>query len=307
MKSRLLFATLTVAGATAFAAAPAVSSAAVVPGQATSENWSGYAVGDPSGGQFSSVSGSWVEPSADCSSGSGYDAFWVGLGGTSQQTDSLEQVGTQVECDGSGQAQQFAWYELVPSGPVELNLTIHPGDHISARVSVNGTSVTVSLDDQTTEQQTTRTLQMSEPDVSTAEWIAEAPSQCDGSGGCQPLPLADFGSVKFTNATATAAGHTGPVSDPGWTAQPVQMAAGPGFVSAGQGSSGAGAQPSSLSGDGSAFSVTWLANGESGSGDAGGYGDPSSSGGYGDPGGYGYWIPGGYGGYGYWIPGGYGQ
>ena len=39
---------------------------------------------------------------------------------------------------------------------------------------------------------------MSNPDTSSAEWIAEAPSQCDGSGSCQPLPLADFGTVQFT-------------------------------------------------------------------------------------------------------------
>ncbi len=307
MRLRLVIATLTVSAAAMLAAVPAVSDAAVSPQSAVSENWSGYAAGNPSGGQFSSVSGSWVEPSVSCTSGSGYDAFWVGLGGTSsQQSDSLEQVGTQVACAGSGQAQHFAWYELVPAGPVTLNVAINPGDHISAKVTVNGTNVTVSLDDQTTGQSATKTLQMSNPDTSSAEWIAEAPSECDSSGNCQTVPLANFGSVNFTNATATANGHTGPISDSNWTAQSVQMDSSSGFVSAG-GSSQAGASPSSPTGGGSAFSVTWLANGSSassstdgsGTGGYGGGGYPSGYGGYGGgyPGGYGY--PGGVGGYGY--------
>jgi hypothetical protein len=196
----------------------------------------------------------------------------------------------------------------VPAAPVRLDLAIQPGDHIAAKVDVSGTNVTVSLTDQTTGQSATKTLQMSDPDTSSAEWIAEAPSACDGSGSCQPLPLADFGTVEFTSATATANGHTGTISESNWTAQPVALgSAGASDVSFNADSGSDGANPSSLSSDGSSFSVDVQAASATGgaAGGAGdyGYGDggyPSGGGYPGGDGGYGYrGYPGGDGGYGY--------
>ena len=35
--------------------------------------------------------------------------------------------------------------------------------------------------------------------------------------------LADFGKVTFTNASATAGGHAGSISDSDWSAQPVEL------------------------------------------------------------------------------------
>ncbi len=262
------------------------ASAAVAP-EAASQNWAGYVISPSNGSSgFSRVSGSWVQPSANPSAGDGYSAFWVGLGG-SGQAESLEQIGTQADVSG-GQTTYYAWYELVPSAQVRINLPIQPGDHISASVSVRGIDVTVSLTDQTTGRSYTNTLQMSNPDTSSAEWIAEAPSTSDGQGDLQPVPLADFGTVSFSNATAIGNdGHTGSISDSDWTNQAVALS----------GTSTAGAQPSALSTDGSSFSVTWQDaggvtntsypsagdSGQSGDGDGGGYG----YGGYGY-GGYGY-------------------
>ncbi len=124
--------------------------------------------------------------------------------------------------------------------------------------------------------------------------------QCDESGDCQPLPLADFGTVKFSSASATAAGHTGTISDPNWTAVPVALsggAGGPGYVS--DEGSAAGAQPTALSGDGSSFSVSWQSDSSAQSATAaGGYPGAGGSGyggdGYGGGGASGY--GGGYGG-----------
>jgi hypothetical protein len=313
MKFRLLITSLAIAGAAALATVPAALGDTPASDAATSGNWSGYVASGNS--NFSSVSGSWVQPAASsCTSGDGYAAFWVGLGGASGQSQSLEQTGTQSDCV-NGQTQYYAWYELVPSAPVKLDMTINPGDHISARVGVSGTSVTVALSDQTTGGSTTKTLQMQNPDTSTADWIAEAPSECDSGGNCQALPLADFSTVTFTSATATANGHTGTISDPNWSAQAVQLSSGdsngygPQFTSA---ESSASAQPSTLSSDGSSFTVDWqsastaTATATSGGGYPGsgygsyGYGGGGYPGGYGGSGGYGY----GGGGYGY--PGGYG-
>jgi hypothetical protein len=317
---------LLTATAVTLAAVPAAFAASTPAQEATSANWSGYAVGGSTGNtQFSSVSGSWVQPAVKCSSDQDYSAFWVGLGGSGQESSALEQTGTQSDCVGGGQSQYYAWYELVPAAPVKLDLAISPGDHISAKVTVSGTSVTVSLANQTTGNSATKTLQMSNPDTSSADWIAEAPSSCGQSGSCQPLPLSDFGTVNFTGASATAAGHTGSISDSSWGAEAVQLngAAGQsGLALADQSATSAGAQPSALSSDGTSFSVSWLPNGtqassgsstsadgsggypgDSGYGYGGGYGDGN---GYGSAGGYGggYGYRGGYGGGGYAYGGG---
>jgi hypothetical protein len=264
------------------------ASADTVPA-ASSANWAGDVASAPNGGSgFSRVSGSWIQPSADPSAGDGDSAFWVGLGGDGQ-SGALEQVGTQADVT-NGQTAYYAWYELVPSAPVKLDLAIKPGDHISSSVAVSGTNVTVSLSDLNSGQSYTNTLQMSSPDTSSAEWIAEAPSSVDGQGDATPLPLADFGTVNFSGAAATADGHTGTISDPSWTSQPVALSE----------SSSATAQPSSLSSDGASFSVAWQAGSDPGlsagyGGDGGGGGD----GGYGGDTMSGYGGYGGYDGYGY--------
>jgi hypothetical protein len=276
--------------------------------QQVSGNWSGYIAQNANGQNFSRVSGSWTQPSVS-SSTQGYSAFWVGLGGASQQSQSLEQVGTAADT-GDGQTTYYAWYELVPASEVKLDLAIHPGDQMTGAVTVNGTNVTISLADKTTGQSVTKTLTMSNPDTSSAEWIAEAPSAQSPSGDLQALPLANFGNVTFTDTSATAGGHSGPVGDPNWTVKQVDLqpsgatgALGGGgrFNPAGLGvsqSSSAGASASSLSSDGSSFTVSYAAASaqtpDGTSGDAGGYpgyGDPGPYPGYGYPGdGY----PGGY-------------
>ena len=170
----------------------------------------------------------------------------------------------------------------------------------------------MSLTDETTGQSATKTSQMSDPDLSSAEWIAEAPSQCDGSGNCTPVPLADFGTVNFTNASATSNGHSGTISNSSWANEPVQLNGGSdGYVSY---TPSAGAAPSGLSSDGSSFSVAFQGGGEqtstsAGAGGNGGYpGDGYSGGGYGPGSGYGYGggSPYGYG-YGGGSPYGYGS
>lgn len=282
--------------------------------QQVSQNWSGYVVRSSAGKSFSSVSGSWVEPSASASSGQGDAAFWVGLGGASNQSQALEQVGTAAQVD-NGQTTYYAWYELVPAAQVPLNLTIHPGDHISAKVTVDGTKVTISLSDQTTGQSVTKTLQMSNPDTSSAEWIAEAPAAEFADGSTEILPLANFGKVTFTNASATAGGHTGSISDPAWSVGQIGLSSaggqqfiggGPAFSQDGLATSpsqSGGATPGGVSDNGSSFTVSYTSDSASAASsstptsDSGGYG--YSGDGYGYPGyGYGYGYPGyGYGGY----------
>ena len=47
-------------------------------------------------------------------------------------TNTVEQIGTDADCS-SGKPVYYAWYEMYPKFPVNLSLTINPGDTISAR------------------------------------------------------------------------------------------------------------------------------------------------------------------------------
>jgi hypothetical protein len=81
-------------------------------------------------------------------------------------------------------------------------MAIEPGDRMSAAVTVDGATVTVALIDRTRGTRFTRTVVDHSLDVTSAEWIAEAPSDCSGSN-CTVLPLADFGTAHFLSAAAT--------------------------------------------------------------------------------------------------------
>ncbi|MDA0164069.1 G1 family endopeptidase [Solirubrobacter ginsenosidimutans] len=249
---------------TAMLAVPAAAKAQTVNAAeaATSSNWAGYVA---SGNTFSSVSGTWVVPRAK-SDTEGYEATWVGLGGADESAGALEQVGTESD-DVNGHATYSAWYELVPKAPVTLKLSVHPGDRMTAKVAVNGTTVVVSISNATTGKSVTKTLHMTSPDTSSAEWVAEAPSVQTGDGNYQVVPLADFGKVTFASATAsTTDGHTGTISDSAWTSERVDLVSSDGGFGGGfHGGRGMGrreltsgeATTSSLTGSGSRFSVTW--------------------------------------------------
>src|SRR5438270_13965060 len=68
-----------------------------------SSNWSGYALEPPAGTdlQFTSITGTWTQPKATCSSSGSESAsaFWVGLGGEIDTATSLEQTGTSAACN----------------------------------------------------------------------------------------------------------------------------------------------------------------------------------------------------------------
>jgi hypothetical protein len=164
--------------------------------QAESTNWSGYAV-TGANGAFSSVSSSWTEPTATCTSrrADQYAAFWVGLDGYS--SDSVEQTGTDSDCDGTT-PDYYGWYEMYPADPVYFSNPVEPGDSISASVTFSGTETyTLVLTDHT--QGWTQTITKNETglDRSSAEVITEAPSSESGV-----LPLADFGTVSYSASTA---------------------------------------------------------------------------------------------------------
>jgi hypothetical protein len=199
----------------------------------TSSNWSGYA---NTGGTFTDVKGSWTQPTASCSSGqTAYSSFWVGIDGDT--TNTVEQTGTDADCS-SGSPVYYAWYEMYPKFPVNLSNTVRPGDSITAEVKVaSGGKFTLTISDSTQHWTFTTNQTSKKAKLGSAEWIAEAPS---GSGGV--LPLANFGTVSFSNCTANGLSIS---SNPNPDA--ITMASG----------STTKATPSGLGGGGTSFSVTW--------------------------------------------------
>jgi hypothetical protein len=87
---------------------------------------------------------------------------------------------------------------MYPKFPVNLGGTVRPGDKLSASVTTNGSgSFTLKLTDSTRGWTNTTTARLKSAKLASAEVIAEAPSS---NGGV--LPLANFGTVSFTGATA---------------------------------------------------------------------------------------------------------
>ena len=218
----------------------------------SSSNWSGYAVqtnlATPQSGVVTDVKGTWVVPAVDPNfkTARTYSSFWVGIDGYS--SNSVEQIGTDSDTDANGRAVYYAWYEMYPKYPVNLKMTILPGDTISAEVQYQGkNSFVLSITDTrngvvvssfSTTQKTGNVAR------SSAEWIAEAPSSRSGV-----LPLTDFNAVTFTSCSATINGHTGTISDAAWQDDAITMATSSGTIKA---------QPYILTAGGSSFTVNWL-------------------------------------------------
>jgi hypothetical protein len=159
-----------------------------------STNWSGYAVSG-SHGAYRSVSATWTVPAVACSSGQRYSSFWVGLDGYGSNSRSVEQAGTDADC--SGRTAEFnGWYEMYPAKPVYFRTKVRPGDHLTASVTFHGAGTyTLVLKDSTRGWSHTVTKHETGLDRASAEVITEAPSSEAGV-----LPLADFGTVRFTAA-----------------------------------------------------------------------------------------------------------
>jgi len=229
----------------------------------SSSNWAGYA---DTNDTFNSVASAWTEPTVNCAnSNSGLNgllslsnllggpgaasAFWVGLDG--YNSTSVEQLGTDSDCV-SGSPSYYAWYEMYPNPSVTLpsQYPVKPGDQMTALVSANaaGTSFTLMIKDATAGWNFSTTQTGSGFARSSAEVIAEAPSSCSILF-CSEVPLADFGQINYSGSSViNAAGTKGSLAS--FNANEITMSNNGTTL----------ATPSSLSSDGSAFSVAWNAS-----------------------------------------------
>jgi hypothetical protein len=164
-------------------------------------NWGGYAA---TGSGFTSVSATWVEPTATCNSRSDLYAPWVGLDGYGSST--VEQTGVQTDCSSGSPVDSF-WYEMYPASPVYPSTSTYPvsaGNTIHASVTYSGSTFTLTLQNVTRGWTYTTSKSLRSARRLSAEVIIESPT------GKYP----NFGTVHFTSATVNggALGSFSPVA-----------------------------------------------------------------------------------------------
>ncbi len=214
----------------------------------TSTNWAGYVA---SGVAFTDVRASWKQPEVRCpTSASQASSFWVGLDGYTRTSTSLEQIGTDSDCDGMNRPQYYAWYEVIPapSVPLPAQYAVHAGDTMSAEVRRTGTVYTLQLKDWTARWHFSTAQTVTTAQAGSAEWVAEAPSICSRLF-CQLVPLADFGTVTFNNAAATTTTRMQPTAISTFSHDKIVMVTGSGLPKA---------RPSTLTNKGAKFTVGWV-------------------------------------------------
>jgi hypothetical protein len=161
-------------------------------------NWAGYVA---TGGEYSSVSGSWIVPSPAGSGEEAADAAWIGIGG--ERTHDLIQTGTQNTVMPGGEVQTNAFYEMLPDSelPIET-MTVNPGDKMTAKISRGASGLwNISIKDLTTGTSFSKQVSY-DSSGSSADWIEEDPSVSSNA----QVPLDNFGTVSFTSASAVQNG-----------------------------------------------------------------------------------------------------
>jgi hypothetical protein len=242
-------------------------------------NWSGYVATSRSTAvvSYGSVTGTWTVPVAACAknAAAASSSVWVGLGGYT--TVNQEEVGTNSNCDRTGEPIYFAWFELAPFLSYQtfpnISLEVSAGDTITGTVKIlSYRLVKLELQDVTRGWSFVRTINFSAQDTSTAEWIMAAPATC-AFNTCQEASLANFGTVKMRNISAVGNGRKGTLTDPRWEVIPIRLVPtnvtvpriSPDAITSGkrgkvgQATTPAGATPGQFSADGSSFDIRWIA------------------------------------------------
>ncbi|KAH6608292.1 peptidase a4 family [Trichoderma cornu-damae] len=170
-----------------------------------SSNWAGAV---QIGTGYNRVTGTIIVPRATGGTNAAASA-WVGIDGDTCQTAIL-QTGVSFYSDGS----YDAWYEWIPDYSYSFsNFALSEGDQI--RMTVDASSKTkgvATLENLTTGKSVSHTFTNPPSTLceTNAEWIVE-----DFQEGSSLVPFANFGTVTFTNATAS--GSSGTITPSGST------------------------------------------------------------------------------------------
>ena len=175
-------------------------------------NWGGYAQKGSSSNPFTTIVSTWTEPADNNSACTTNIApFWVGIGGSNGATN-LIQAGSQIETNLSGNgANQQAWWEDYPAGPVFLPYYAAAGDPFSVDIqyegAVGGQSFQITLYSPNEGFQDTMVEHMAYGInlSSSAEAVVEM------LGGTNGIPLSIFGTLTFSNVY-TNVGSLAPTS-----------------------------------------------------------------------------------------------
>jgi len=183
-----------------------------IAGELESRNWSGYVLPKfVTKENYTSAQATWIVPEVIYDGVPSAVGNWVGIGGFCKNANcksgdkTLIQLGTAQEPLSVTETDYYAWYEMLPKGPVTIPLVVSPGDVITASLSCPGkckgnASWTLSMTDETTGRSWSTVVKYNSKKLS-ADWIVEAPG---GPGGY--APLADFGITTFSQSMVNAAG-----------------------------------------------------------------------------------------------------
>jgi hypothetical protein len=174
---------------------------------ATSSNWSGVVIADPSPAkQYTAIEGTWIVPDAYPSATNGdYDvSVWVGIDGWGN--GEVVQTGTDSYVSESGgkitSQGVYAWFEWFPAYAIAFtNFVVHPGDTIWGYIDVESTTEAYAFlynENARTYVSTTFSAPSKTNFIgATAEWIVENPDV----NNVETL-FPDFGSTVFYNTYA---------------------------------------------------------------------------------------------------------
>ena len=224
----------------------------------SSSNWAGYvaASGTTPTKTVTAVYGSWILQGVLPSTGAKYSSQWIGIGGFFKGDSSLIQTGSQSSTSG-GKTIYGVWWEILPAAETPISEPAAPNDVIVASVvcisscTSSPQAWTITLQDVTQGWTFTKTVTYASS-LKSAEWIEERPAQCIVLV-CKLTALANFGTASygqdFTSITgtgqATIRGVTGSIGS--FHHSEIVMKSGTKVI----------AQPSSLTTDGTSFTVTW--------------------------------------------------
>ena len=168
----------------------------------SSQNWSGYVLGD---GPFTAAQGTFNIPEIYAAPTNTDTAEWVGVDGWNDS--SLIQAGIDEPYNATTNTYRIlAWWEILPADPTEVlistsTLSPQPGDSITVTLGeVSSDTWGIEITDNTNGQSFVTDQLYSAPQ-SSAEWIVEAPT-LDGS----IETLGDYA----PDVTFTDLGTTGP-------------------------------------------------------------------------------------------------
>lgn len=221
----------------------------------TCSNWCGYVAAInmlfPLKKSVTNVFGTWEVPTISKSSKHTHCGIWVGMDG--YDDDTTVQIGTEHgRC--KGRLVNYAWFEIFPGLTYQIKgFPVKKGDRVGGQVEYVGTSSGKDIF-QLTIFNYTKMVWWIAPEAfsrsahakrNSAEWIVEAPSSTK-TGAI--LPLAHFSPITFQFCQVTMQDITGAISNSSWQNESLKMVSSSKITKA---------KPSSLSSDGSSFTVRW--------------------------------------------------